>query len=130
MNHLKRNSTKSFKDSVKSFDTAMLPDITYFNTNDFVGLTYDCTETNDTDPIIPIGYKSIGMNDVDVRSISFIFGSSATNKIFRRYKGNFKIILDEPFMMTETVKGSYYKVLKLKTLIKKLILKPSCNDRI
>ena len=126
MSLLKREyATKSFKDSVKGFDTAILPDMTCFNTDDFVGLTYDCIEMNDPDPIIPIGYKSIDMNNIEIRSISFIFGSSVTNGgVFRRYKGNFKIILDKPFTMTETVKGSYYKVLKLKTLIKKLTLKP------
>lgn len=129
MNHLKRNSTKSFKDSAKSFNTAILPDITYFNTNDFVDLTYDCNSNYEFDSNFSLGNISIGINNVGIKEISFVFSpSSASGGIFKKCRGNFKIILNKPFIMAETTKGGYYRVLKLKTLIKKLIIKLVYND--
>lgn len=129
MNHLKRNSIKSFKDSVKTFDTAILPDITCFNIDDFVKLTYDCSGDYDFDSNFSLGNISIGMNNIGIKEISFVFSpSSVSGGIFKKYRGNFKIILNKPFIMTETTKGGYYRILKLKTLIKKLIIKLVYND--
>ena len=46
MNELKRYVTKPFKGTVRGFASAVLPDMTYFDLDDFVKLTADCNENS------------------------------------------------------------------------------------